>query len=49
MRTKTSLILLVGAALGATAVSRRALSRMARSALAGGLKLAGYVPWPSRD
>jgi hypothetical protein len=27
---------------------RRLLSQMARSALAGGLALAGYVPWPAR-
>jgi hypothetical protein len=40
-------ILVVAAALGAAA-TRRLLSQMARSALAGGLALAGYVPWPAR-
>ena len=47
MRTRTSVILLVAAALG-VAATRRALSRMARSALTEGLALAGYVPWPTR-
>src|SRR5215510_15204236 len=47
MRTRTSVILLVTAALG-VAATRRVLSRMARSALTGGLALAGYVPWPTR-
>src|SRR5215475_10601846 len=47
MRTRTSVILLVTAALG-VAATRRVLSRMARSALTGGLALTGYVPWPTR-
>lgn len=41
MRTKASVILLAAA-------TRRVLSRMVRSALTGGLALAGYVRWPTR-
>jgi hypothetical protein len=48
MRTRTPLVLLLAAALGAVA-SRRALARIGSSALSGGLSLAGYGPYPRRE
>jgi hypothetical protein len=48
MRTRTPVVLLLGAALGVVAY-RRALARMASSAFAGGVALAGYGPFPKRE
>ena len=48
MRTRTPVVLLLAAALGAVA-SRRALARIGSSALSGGLSLAGYRPHPRRE
>ena len=46
MRTRTAVVVLFAAAIGAC---RRGLARMASSAFAGGLALAGYGPFPKRD
>ena len=48
MRTRTPVVLLLGAALGVVAY-RRALARKASSAFAGGLALAGYGPFSKRE
>jgi Patatin-like phospholipase len=48
MRTRTPVVVLIAAAIG-TVVCRRGLARMASSAFAGGLALAGYGPFPKRD
>ena len=48
MRTRTPVVLLLGAALGVVAY-RRALARIGSSIFAGGLALAGYGPFPERD
>ena len=48
MRTRTPVVLLLGAALGVVTY-RRALARMASSAFAGGVALAGYAPFPERE
>src|SRR4030095_2182356 len=46
MRTRTPVAVLLAAAIGAC---RRGLARMASSAFAGGLALAGHGPFPKRD
>jgi predicted patatin/cPLA2 family phospholipase len=46
MRTRTPVVVLLAATIG---VCRRGLTRMASSAFAGGLALAGYGPFPKRD
>src|SRR5690349_3449031 len=48
MRTRTPAVVLLAAAIG-TVACRRGLARMASSAFAGGLVLAGYGPFPKRD
>lgn len=48
MRTRTPVVLLLAAALGAVA-SRRALARIGSSALSRGLSLAGYGRYPTRE
>ena len=48
MRTRTPVVVLLAAAIGAVAC-RRGLARMGSSAFAGGLALAGYCPFPKRD
>jgi hypothetical protein len=48
MRARTPVVVLLAAAIG-TVACRRGLARMAESAFAGGLSLAGYGPFPKRD
>ena len=48
MRTRTPVVVLLAAAIGAV-VCRRGLARIGSSIFAGGLALAGYGPFPERD
>ena len=48
MRTRTPVVVLLAAAIGAV-VCRRGLARIGSSTFAGGLALAGYGPFPERD
>ena len=48
MRTRTPVVVLLAAAIGAV-VCRRGLARIGSSTFAGGLALAGYGPSPKRD
>jgi hypothetical protein len=48
MRTRTPVVVLLAAAIGAVAC-RRGLARIGSSTFAGGLALAGYGPFPERD